>query len=336
MPMITRVSWTCAALFCVLLPASVHAQQLNATSKVAQVGGTSITAKQFNARFSALEMQLGASIPASLLDTYKESIIDQLVEEAIITRVVTRTKTRIKPEKLAETVDAQMKQFRAQYKSQEAFQQSISSRFGSVEALRARMERAARRSALLSSNKRTKVAESEAKSFYASHKEHYTIPAEVRARHILLRVKKGQDNSLTIKTFLRAQKLNKQARAKGSDFSSMAQKYSEGPSKTKGGDLGYFKRENMVKPFSDAAFELNAGEISDKPVRSQFGYHIIKVEGFKEARLRPYKEVRASILDGLRASKRRRVWASMRRKALKQLTVKRFPQAVQVRTTKAP
>ncbi len=63
----------------------------------------------------------------------------------------------------------------------------------------------------------------------------------------------------------------------GQDFAELAKQYSEGPSKDKGGYLGSFRRESMVKPFADKAFSMEAGEISD-PVRTRFGWHIIKVE----------------------------------------------------------
>jgi peptidyl-prolyl cis-trans isomerase D len=68
----------------------------------------------------------------------------------------------------------------------------------------------------------------------------------------------------------------------GQDFAELAKQYSEGPSKDKGGYLGSFKREAMVKPFADKAFSMQAGEVSD-PVRTRFGWHIIKVEKVNEA-----------------------------------------------------
>jgi peptidyl-prolyl cis-trans isomerase D len=73
----------------------------------------------------------------------------------------------------------------------------------------------------------------------------------------------------------------KKARA-GQDFAELAKQYSEGPSKDKGGHLGSFRREAMVKPFADKAFSMQAGDISD-PVRTRFGWHIIKVEKVNEA-----------------------------------------------------
>jgi peptidyl-prolyl cis-trans isomerase D len=85
----------------------------------------------------------------------------------------------------------------------------------------------------------------------------------------------------------------KKARA-GQDFAELAKQYSEGPSKSKGGHLGSFRREAMVKPFADKAFAMQAGEISD-PVRTRFGWHIIKVEKVNEATVTTLADARDNI-----------------------------------------
>ena len=80
----------------------------------------------------------------------------------------------------------------------------------------------------------------------------------------------------------------------GADFAELAKTYSDGPSKTKGGDLGYFKRGQMVKPFEDAAFSLDVNQVSDI-VETRFGYHLIKVFDKRPARNLPYEEVAPKI-----------------------------------------
>lgn len=88
---------------------------------------------------------------------------------------------------------------------------------------------------------------------------------EVRARHILL------------KTEEEAKKAIKDIKG-GADFAKLATKRSTGPSATKGGDLGYFAEEQMVPAFSKAAFVLKKGAVTETPVKTQFGWHVIKVE----------------------------------------------------------
>ena len=91
---------------------------------------------------------------------------------------------------------------------------------------------------------------------------------KVRASHIL------------VETEEKANELLKEIEA-GKDFAELAELYSSCPSKRDGGDLGYFGKGTMVKPFEEAAFALQKGEVS-KPVETQFGWHIIKVTGIKE------------------------------------------------------
>jgi peptidyl-prolyl cis-trans isomerase D len=86
----------------------------------------------------------------------------------------------------------------------------------------------------------------------------------------------------------------------GQDFAELAKKYSEGPTKTKGGHLGAFRREAMVKPFADKAFSMQAGEISE-PVRTRFGWHIIKVEKVNPEKTTSLSEAEGDILKNLKA-----------------------------------
>jgi peptidyl-prolyl cis-trans isomerase D len=88
----------------------------------------------------------------------------------------------------------------------------------------------------------------------------------------------------------------------GQDFAELARKYSEGPTKAKGGYLGTFRREEMVKPFSDKAFSMNAGDISE-PVRTPFGWHIIKVEKVNPAKTLTLKEAEPEIRIKLKADR---------------------------------
>jgi len=87
----------------------------------------------------------------------------------------------------------------------------------------------------------------------------------------------------------------------GGDFATLAKEHSEGPTKSKGGDLGYFKKGQMMPTFDEAAFNMKKGEISDL-VRTQFGYHIIKVEDIKEASTKSLEDVRDEIVDTLAMS----------------------------------
>ncbi len=140
---------------------------------------------------------------------------------------------------------------------------------------------------------KVKVSEQEIREYYEDNLEAFKVKKQVRARHILFRLSPDAKKEEEEKVRKRAESVLKKARA-GENFAELAKKYSEGPTKSKGGDLGYFSRGTMVKPFEDAAFALKKGEISDL-VRTQFGYHIIKVEDIKEARTKTLDEVKEEI-----------------------------------------
>ena len=142
-----------------------------------------------------------------------------------------------------------------------------------------------------------KTTDPEINDFYEYHLETYYQPKQVKARHILFKVSKDATEAAEKEIKEKAETVLREAR-QGKDFGELAKKHSEGPTKTKGGDLGYFSAGRMIKPFEDVAFELEIGEISDL-VRTTFGYHIIKVEDIKEARTKTLEEVRAQIVESL-------------------------------------
>ena len=137
------------------------------------------------------------------------------------------------------------------------------------------------------------VTEKEIESYYEYNANVYNQPKQVKARHILLKL--DQDDSDQVKKDVkkRAEKVLEKAR-KGEDFATLAKENSEGPSKSQGGDLGYFKAGQMEPPFEEAAFALKKGGISDL-VLTRFGYHIILVEDIKEAGMTPLEEVKEDI-----------------------------------------
>ena len=127
---------------------------------------------------------------------------------------------------------------------------------------------------------------------YNERIEQFTTPEQVRASHILLQTE-GKDE---VEVRARAEALLKQVRG-GADFGALAAKHSEDEaSASQQGDLDYFGRGRMVKEFEDVAFSLEPGQVSDL-VKSQFGYHIIKVTDKKPETRRTLEEVRAQLTD---------------------------------------
>jgi peptidyl-prolyl cis-trans isomerase D len=120
------------------------------------------------------------------------------------------------------------------------------------------------------------VTAEEVEEYFNTHPDEFRKEKTVSARHILLKVAPDADAETVEKRRQEAAEIAAKAKA-GEDFAELAKTYSEGPSKDSGGNLGSFKRGTMVKPFADKAFSMQPGEVSD-PVKTQFGWHIIKVE----------------------------------------------------------
>jgi len=120
------------------------------------------------------------------------------------------------------------------------------------------------------------VGETQVNEYYEQHLEQFKTPEKIEARHILIKVAEDAKEEDVKATEKKAMDIYEKA-AKDQDFEALAKEFSEGPSKENGGYLGIFEKKSMVEPFADAAFALQAGEIS-KPVRTMFGWHIIKIE----------------------------------------------------------
>lgn len=158
---------------------------------------------------------------------------------------------------------------------------------------------------------KVEVSKEEVRNYYEGHQKDFGTPEERRAAHILVSVsatatQAGQDAAKA-----KAEQLLQQARQNPAKFDELARRNSQDPgSAANGGDLGYFGRGMMVKPFDDAVFALKVGEISGL-VKSDFGYHIIKLLAIKPSRILPLDEAREGILNKLREQKATDLFAEM-------------------------
>ncbi len=137
------------------------------------------------------------------------------------------------------------------------------------------------------------VSDDDIRNYYETYQEEFNKPKTVEARHILIKVDPSADTQTVTRQKQKALKILKMAQ-EGQDFAELAQKYSQGPTRSQGGYLGEFRRDTMVKPFADKAFAMEAGEIS-QPVRTRFGWHIIKVEKVNPAKKLSLEEARNTI-----------------------------------------
>jgi peptidyl-prolyl cis-trans isomerase D len=145
------------------------------------------------------------------------------------------------------------------------------------------------------------VSDEEVKAWYQSHGDRYRQAEERRASHVLIAVSKGAPADQVQAAEAKAADVAAQAKKSPGDFAKLAKQYSQDPgSAEKGGDLDWFARGAMVKPFEEAVFALKEGQVSDV-VRSDFGLHIIKLTGVRPERSRPLDEVKTEIAAELKA-----------------------------------
>jgi len=140
-----------------------------------------------------------------------------------------------------------------------------------------------------------KISDEKIKARYNELSAKFKPEDEVRARHILITVGADASASDKSKAEAEANEILKEIKG-GADFAKLAtEKSKDSGSAKQGGDLGYFTRSAMVKPFADAAFAMKAGEVSDKLVKTDFGYHIIKVEDRRKSSPPPLADVKEQI-----------------------------------------
>lgn len=129
------------------------------------------------------------------------------------------------------------------------------------------------------------VTDKEVEDYYTANKEMFKLPEMVSAKHILVETEDKAKEVLN--------KINE-----GMSFEEAAREFSSCPSNAQGGDLGKFNRGQMVPEFEEAAFTLEIGKVSE-PVKTQFGYHLIKVTEKIESGIKAFDEVKATIKNSL-------------------------------------
>lgn len=154
-----------------------------------------------------------------------------------------------------------------------------------------------------------RVSEEELRNFYQQNEQRFTEPEERRARHILVKVEADAKPEQRKAARAKADALLADARKNPAGFADLARKNSDDPgSAANGGDLDFFGKGSMVKPFEDAVFALKPGQISDI-VETDFGFHIIQLEATRGGTRQPFEAVRAQIEDEVKRQMAQKAYA---------------------------
>jgi len=286
---------------------------------VAKVNGEPITRAELdealNEAVSASGMQAADLTADQKMEGYRQ-ILDDLIMDKLI------SKASADIEISQEEVDAEIAKLRGQFPGEEEFSAQLEAIGQTPESLAETLKKIMRQRQWVESQlgAAADVTDEDVKKFYDENISEFERPAEVKASHILLLVKPDDSEDVANAQLEKAKEAAARAK-KGGDFTALAKELSEEPGAAQsGGDLGYFSQDRMVPEFSDAAFGLEVGAISE-PVRTQFGWHVIKVEDKKEAGTSSLEEVKEQLSAFLKADKQRKAVEELMQKLRGEATI---------------
>ena len=239
-------------------------------------------------------------------------LIDDLLRKRLITQEIERRRIKISPTDVDDQTEIEWERILRQNNLTEEQAQEILKRQGrTLESFKRELRQAVELNIKTERLRDLVVGpieptDQELSAYLEDHREDYDTPEEVHARHILIRVPEGASEAEIAQAKKQIEDIKKELE-NGADFAELAKKYSQDPgSAPNGGDLGFFSRGRMVQEFEDAAFSLEPGQLSD-PVRTQFGFHLIKVEEKKPAQHPELAQIRERVLqDYIEAERDRR------------------------------
>lgn len=258
-----------------------------AQPKFLVVNGSDVDPEYFNRRMKLIA-SFAKVVSEKDVERYRSSALDEIVRQTLLEQAAKDIKVDEKEtfEKIKNGIADWDEHLKKLGQTEEEFREEI------AHSLRVKR--------LVSS--RIKITEEEIKEYYEKNKKRLAQDEQVRASHILFRVKKDATDAERKEVKSKARKVAALARKKNADFAALAKEHSEGPTKKDGGDLGWFTRKTMLKEFSNAAFGLKVGQVSP-PVYTHHGYHIIKTFEKKEARVPTYDEVKKKIEETIRGKR---------------------------------
>ena len=261
---------------------------------VATVNDVEISQEDYEQAVSQTQSRMaqqGQPVAEGELETFRADILDQLIAEELLYQEAQEQGLTVEDG----STDSQIEQMRARFDSDEGWQQALERNGVTEEELREQIERNALIQQLISTAvpEPGEVTEDEVQEFYDENPEFFEQGEQISARHILIDTRELESEAEIDDARQRAEDV-RQELVDGADFAALAQERSEGPSATRGGDLGTFGRGQMVPAFEEAAFALEEDEIS-QVVESEFGFHVIQVTEKMDSGLVPVEQVSQSI-----------------------------------------
>ncbi len=266
---------------------------------VAVVNGESISREDLELSLNTLlnqYRQMGIQLDSARVDTLKHKILDSMVAGVLLFQESVKEGIEVAEDEVNREIAA----MKSQYPNEETYLESLTNQGLTEEKVREQISRNVSIRKLLDEKIAGEIVipREDKLEYYETNKERYRHDNQIAARHIVVTMKEddapeSKENKQDLLNDLRERALG------GEDFTALAVEYSEGPTSSRGGDLGFFSRGQMVKEFEDAAFAMKPGEISEV-IQTPYGLHLIQVYDQRPAGLSSFEEVEGSIEEMLK------------------------------------
>lgn len=267
---------------------------------IARVNGETISREDLEEAVRGFQANSGTEVrPDNRSEVYR-GVLDELIAFRLLNAELASRKIDVG----AAELDAAMADLRQRFPNEAAYRRALAEQKLTAEQLRARTKQTLLMNRLLEQEvgDNTQVSPSEVAKFYEENPDRFQQPEAVRLSHILIGV--PQDAGEAQRKAARGRAADLAARArKGANFASLAKQHSQDASRDRGGDLGFVVRGQAQKPFEDAAFALQPGEVSD-PVETVYGFHVIKAGEKRPAQKVPFGQAAAQVEEYLREERR--------------------------------
>ncbi len=272
----------------------------------ATVNGEAVYWSQVDAEIDRAAVQFGIDPKSPEFDKQRVEVTKVIIDQIVAQRLILQEAKNRNLTASDKDIEEQIAAIKQRFPSESEFNTALARNGLTLAGLRDVITMQLTQRRLLAEVAKPTVTDDEVRRQFEENRTLYDSPAQIKASHILLRVAdKSQESVAAAKVKIIQARL-----AQGAKFEELAAQYSEDPgSATKGGDLGFVSKGTLVKEFEQAAWALRPGEIS-KPVRSQFGIHIIRVSEIRAAEKATYEKAGPEIREQLLASKREKAFGS--------------------------
>ena len=306
-----------------IMPAATPAAEAT-DGQIAQVNGSALMRQDLNREMKLISLKLarqGRPMDDAQLKRYEGNIRETLISRTLLLQQSQTLGISVKDS----LVDKALDEFKNGFKDDAAYRKALDEMGFTEATLKQQIKEGLTIKALIDKEvmQKVSVSDQQVRAYYDENPNMFRRPEQVRASHILIQVPQGADQAKRDQALATIKALKVRI-DNGEDFASLAMENSEGPSKAKGGDLGFFGREQMVKPFSDAAFALQPGQISDV-VETQFGYHLIKVTERQDEQTMAFNDVKEAISSRLRQEEESKKIDAYLENLKEHADIKRFP-----------